>query len=313
MVGSRKSPLIFLFSVALNSIQAGLKLVAFILTGSLAVYAETLHSLSDSINSLVLYMGALLVNRKPTPKYPFGFARFPYIASIISISILVGAIANNIFIQAYEALQGDTRVYGEILGGSSLIGVAVAIDIAILTAVYRAKHMWRNRMSKLRPIVMALIIEDLFSLSGNLTALSSLILSATYPYIDALGSMAIASIILAASAYVIYKNIEVLVGRSAPKDVMLRVLNTLSRFSEVVDIDDLKSYAITPDHIYIVATLGVDPRKSVKDLDGLRERIVREIMTIDPRIKRVIVEFSGEPIDDRDRDRIYREISYMEE
>jgi hypothetical protein len=36
-------------------------------------------------------------------------------------------------------------------------------------------------------------------------------------------------------------------------------------------------------------------------------------MTIDPRIKRVIVEFSGEPIDDRDRDRIYREISYMEE
>ena len=64
---------------------------------------------------------------------------------------------------------------------------------------------------------------------------------------------------------------------------------------------------------YIVATLGVDPRKSVKDLDELRERIVREIMAIDPRIKMVIVEFSGEPIDDRDRDRIYREISYMEE
>ncbi|MEM4971807.1 MAG: hypothetical protein QXE01_11220, partial [Sulfolobales archaeon] len=238
---------------------------------------------------------------------------FPYIASIISISILVGAIANNIFIQAYEALHGDTRIYGEILGGGSLIGVAVAIDVAILIAVYRAKHMWRDRMSRLRPIAMALIIEDLFSLSGNITALSSLILSTRYPYIDALGSMAIASIILAASAYVIYKNIEVLVGRSAPKDVILKILNTLSRFSEIVDIDDLKSYAITPDHIYIVATLGVDPRKSVKDLDELRERIVREIMAIDPRIKRVIVEFSGEPIDDRDRERIYREISYMEE
>ncbi len=313
MVGSKKSPLIFLFSVALNAIQTGLKLVAFILTGSLAVYAEMLHSVSDTVNSFILYMGALLVNKKPTPKYPFGFSRFPYIASIIAISILVGAIANNIFIQAYEALHRGRVIYGEILGGSSLIGVAVAIDIAMLIAVYRAKHMWRDRMSKLRPITMALIIEDLFSLSGNLVALSSLILSATYPYIDALGSMAVTSIILAASAYVIYRNIEVLVGRSAPKDVMLRVLSTLSRFSEVVDIDDLKSYAITPDHIYIVASLGVDPRKAVKDLENLRERIVKEIMAIDPRIKRVIIEFSGEPIDDRDRERIYREISYMEE
>ncbi|MDT7889441.1 MAG: cation diffusion facilitator family transporter [Desulfurococcales archaeon] len=313
MPSYRRSPLVFLFSIALNSIQAGLKLVAFILTGSLAVYAEMLHSVGDTINSLVLYMGALLVNRKPSPKYPLGFARFPYVASIISVSILVGAIANNIFINAYEALHRGVGIYGELLAGSSLIGIAIGIDIAILTAVYRMRQMWRDPGSRLRPIAFALIIEDLFSLSGNATALSSLILSSRYPHIDALGSMIIASVILTASAYVIYKNIEVLVGRSAPKDVMLKVLKTISRFGEVVDIDDLRSYAITPDYIFIVATLGIDPRKSMKELDILRERIISEILTIDPRIKRVVVEFSSEPVDDRDRERIYKEISHIDD
>jgi len=313
MVGSRGGPRVFLYSVFLNSFQALLKLLAFTATGSLAVYAEMLHSVSDSVNSGVLYMGALLVNRKPTPKYPLGFARFPYVASIISVSILVGAIANNILTRAYEALHGGSPVYGDLLYGGSLLGAAVAIDAAILGAVYRMKHMWKDPSSRLRPIALALIIEDLFSLSGNAAALSALALSGVSYLADVVSSIAITAVILAASAYVIYNNIEVLVGRSAPRDLMLKVLNAISRHREVVDIDDLKSYAITPDHIFIVAALGVDPRKSVRDLDSLREAIVREIMAIDPRIKRVIVEFSGEPFDDRDRERIYREISYMDD
>lgn len=94
---------------------------------------------------------------------------------------------------------------------------------------------------------------------------------------------------------------------------MLKVLNRISRISDVVDIDDLKSYVLTPDNIVIMATIGVDPRKSIDALEALRERIIREITSIDPRIKNVIIQFSSEPIDDRDRDKIYREVSSMDE
>lgn len=313
MVGGKGSPIVFLFSVILNSLQAALKFLAFIMTGSLAVYAEMLHSVSDSVNSSVLYMGAVLVNKKPSAKYPFGFVRFPYIASIISLSILVGAIANNILIQAYERITSDPEVLGDTHYGSILIGIAIAIDLAILFSVYRMRSAWRGSSSKLRPVFLALIIEDLFSLSGNGAAVASLHISSIYPIADAFTSIAITGIILAASGYVIYNNIEILVGRSAPKDLMIKVLNKLSSYKDIVDIDDLKSYALTPDNIFIIATLGVDPRKKVQDLDTLRENISREILSIDTRIKRVIIEFSGEPVDDRDREKIYREISSMEE
>lgn len=313
MPASGKASLIFLASILLNSAQAAVKLLAFTITGSLAVYAEMLHSVSDVTNSFILYIASIVVNRKPSPKYPFGFARFPYIASIISISILVGAIANNILIQAYEDLNADEKIYGEVFGGIYLVGVAIAIDLAILVYVFRMKKIWGDPRSRTRPIFLALIFEDLFSLSGNSVAITSLYIVRINRVVDSIASIIITGIILSASAYVIYRNIEILVGRSAPKDVMLKVLNKISKLSGVVDIDDLKSYVLTPDNIIIITTVGVDPRRSISDLDTLRDKIVSEIVSVDPRIRRVIVEFSSEPIDDRDREKIYREISSMEE
>jgi cobalt-zinc-cadmium efflux system protein len=313
MPTSGKTPLVFLASVLLNAAQAAVKLAAFIIVGSLAIYAETLHSVSDVINSFILYLASFIVNKKPSPKYPFGFGRFPYIASIISVSILVGAIANNILTQAYEALHEGGRLYGDVISGAYLVTIAIAIDLAILLYVYRTREIWRNPSSKMRPLFLTLILEDLFSLSGNSVALASLYMIGINSSVDVIASIVIAAIILVASAQVIYRNIEILIGRSAPRDVMLKILNRISKISDVVDIDDLKSYVLTPDNIVIMATIGVDPRKSIGALEALRERIIREITSIDPRIKNVIIQFSSEPIDDRDRDKIYREVSSMDE
>lgn len=313
MPDSGRTSFVFLASVFLNSIQAGVKLIAFIIVGSLAIYAETLHSVSDVINSFILYLASVMVNKKPSPKYPFGFARFPYIASIISISILVGAITNNILIQAYEVLHSGARIYGDVLKGVYLVGVAIVIDLAILLYIYRVRRAWRDPSSKIRPIFLTLLLEDMFSLSGNTVALASLYVVGMNSIADGIASIVIVVIMLVASASIIYRNIEILIGRSAPKDVMLKVLNKISKISDVVDIDDLKSYAMTPDNIIIITTIGVNPRKNMSDLEELREKIAREIMSVDTRIRGVVVEFSSEPVDDRDRDKIYREISSMEE
>ncbi len=313
MPASGKASLVFLISILLNSAQAAVKFLAFTITSSLAVYAEMFHSVSDVTNSFILYIASIMVDRKPSPKYPFGFARFPYIASIISISILVGAIANNILIQVYEDLRAGEKIYGEVLGGIYLVGAAIAIDLSILLYIFRMKKIWEDPRSKARPLFLALILEDLLSLGGNSIAIASLYMLRINRIVDSIASIVITGIILSASAYIIYKNIEILIGRSASRDVMLKVLSKISRLPGVVDIDDLKSYVLAPDNIIIITTIGVDPRRRVSDLDQLRDDIVREIVSVDPRIKRVIVEFSGEPIDDRDRDKIYREISSMEE
>ena len=64
-------PLIAAF--AGNMAIAVLKGVAASLTGSGALLAEAVHSLADSTNQVLLYVGLRRARRKPDALHPFGY------------------------------------------------------------------------------------------------------------------------------------------------------------------------------------------------------------------------------------------------
>src|SRR5215471_17399657 len=62
------------------------KFVAFVLTGSSAMLAESIHSVADSGNQVLLLIGGKRAGREATPQHPFGYGRERYIyAFIVSI------------------------------------------------------------------------------------------------------------------------------------------------------------------------------------------------------------------------------------
>lgn len=69
-----------------------IKLWAGIVSGSIALSADAWHSLSDTISSVVVIVGAKLSSKKPDIKHPFGHGRWEQIASIF-IGFLLGIIA----------------------------------------------------------------------------------------------------------------------------------------------------------------------------------------------------------------------------
>ena len=69
-----------------------IKLWAGIVSGSIALTADAWHSLSDTISSVVVIVGAKLSSKKPDIKHPFGHGRWEQIASIF-IGFLLGIIA----------------------------------------------------------------------------------------------------------------------------------------------------------------------------------------------------------------------------
>jgi divalent metal cation (Fe/Co/Zn/Cd) transporter len=48
------------------------KLVGFLITGSAALLAESIHSVADSSNQGLLFLGGRRARRRPTPLHPFG-------------------------------------------------------------------------------------------------------------------------------------------------------------------------------------------------------------------------------------------------
>jgi len=92
-------------SIVVNIILFALKYWVGILSGSVAIIADAWHSLSDSVTSIIVIIGAK-VSAKPADKeHPFGHGRTEIIGSII-IGVLLAVVAFDFVIESIEKLQG---------------------------------------------------------------------------------------------------------------------------------------------------------------------------------------------------------------
>lgn len=76
-------------SIIVNSCLFALKYWAGIISGSIALTADAWHTLSDSISSAVVIIGARLASKKADKDHPFGHGRWELISAIIIAIILV--------------------------------------------------------------------------------------------------------------------------------------------------------------------------------------------------------------------------------
>ncbi len=84
-------------SIIINILPFGLKYFVGISSHSVAIIADAWHSLSDSLTSVILIIGAKVSKKPPDKEHPFGHERAELIASII-IGVLL-------FLVVYEFLQ----------------------------------------------------------------------------------------------------------------------------------------------------------------------------------------------------------------
>jgi cation diffusion facilitator family transporter len=76
-------------SIVINVCLFAVKYWAGIVSGSIALTADAWHTLSDSISSVVVILGAKLASKKADKDHPFGHGRWELISAIIIAIILV--------------------------------------------------------------------------------------------------------------------------------------------------------------------------------------------------------------------------------
>ncbi len=75
-------------ALAANLGIAVTKFIAFALTGSSSMLAESIHSVADSGNQGLLLLGGRRAKRQATPQHPFGYGRERYIYAFIVAIVL---------------------------------------------------------------------------------------------------------------------------------------------------------------------------------------------------------------------------------
>ena len=119
-------------SVVVNAVLFAAKFWIGMVTGSIALVADSWHTMSDSLTSIFVVFAAKLASKKPDKGHPFGHGRWELISAILIAFVLV-FIGYEFFTGSITRFQNrESVVYGTL----ALVITAVAIVIKELLAQY---------------------------------------------------------------------------------------------------------------------------------------------------------------------------------
>jgi cation diffusion facilitator family transporter len=199
----------------LNLLLFGLKYWAGVMTGSVAIIADAWHTLSDSITSLVVIIGAKVTHKPADEKHPFGHGRAELIASVI-IGVFLGMVGFNFVLESIEKLQarepGGFGITAVIVFAASVVlkeGMAQFAIYAGRKTGYRSLSAdgWHHRSDA---VASALILAGIF-------------LGRRFWWVDGVLGIVVALLIIYAAFDVIRDAVDPLMGRAAGEELVERL------------------------------------------------------------------------------------------
>jgi solute carrier family 30 (zinc transporter), member 9 len=190
-------------SIATNSAIAASKGFGWIVTGSPTLFAETIHSLADVGNQLLLKVGEIRGRGGPDRLHPFGRGQEKFFWALVSaVSVFFVGCGINIY-HGVHALM-DPRSVGEftplVVG---LLLVALALESWTFVVAWREIGGVRGlRENRNNVTVLAVLLEDAVALFGILLTLlvaGVSMIAGPHPEFDALIAI-IVGILLGAMA-----------------------------------------------------------------------------------------------------------------
>jgi cation diffusion facilitator family transporter len=253
------------------------KFIAYIFSGSASMLAESVHSLADSGNQLLLIIGGRRARREATPEHPFGYGRSRYVyAFIVSVVLFtVGGVFS-----VYEGLDKLSHphelenVWLPIL----VLSVAILLEsFSLATAIreskkVKGKQSWiqfiRHAKSPELPVVL---LEDVAALLGLVLALGGVGLSVITgnPIFDAYGTLAIGALLVVVAVILGLEMGSLLIGEGAQPEEVAAIRKALLATQGVTAIIHMKTLYFGPEELMVAAKIGVDANNTAQEVANI--------------------------------------------
>lgn len=285
-------------SAVLTALAANLaitisKLVAFLLTGSTALLAETLHSFADSGNQGLLPFGEYRASVDPDPEHPFGRGRERYFYAFVVGLVLFGLGG------VFSIVEGIRHIGA---AGRSLDNPQLAIGLVAVAAVFESVSLrtglkaFRARrpagdglLAALRetrdPEVAIVVLEDSAALLGLLLAFCGLVASVVLsdPRWDAGASVAIGLVLCLVATAITIQTHALLVGEPALPDELSAIRTAIAETPGVRGLLNLRTEHIGPDQLLVCAKVDLTAVRltdAVTVIDEVERRVHAAVPSI---------------------------------
>ncbi|GAA4918235.1 cation diffusion facilitator family transporter [Stackebrandtia albiflava] len=249
------------------------KLLAWVLTHSSSMLAESIHSLADSGNQALLLLGGKRAKRGATPQHPFGFGRERYIYAFIVSIVLFSVGGLFACYEGYHKIEETLAGHPNTLLESQWWWVPIAVlvvAIGLETASFRTairesriakgKASWTEFVRRAKaPELPVVLLEDLAALLGLILALCGvgLTLLTGNALFDGGFTLAIGVLLVVVAIVLAVETKSLLLGEAASPEHIAAIEEAISRTEHVDRIIHMKTLHLGPEELLVAAKIAV--------------------------------------------------------
>jgi cation diffusion facilitator family transporter len=285
---------------------AATKFVAWLLTLSSSMLAESIHSVADSGNQALLLVGGRRARRRATPQHPFGYGRERYIYAFI-VSIVLFSVGG--LFALYEAYHKYEEVHAGhedklLTGGLGWVPLLV-LSIAIVmegfsfrTAIVESNHTRGDRSwvqfvrTAKAPELPVVLLEDFAALLGLVFALVGVGMSLLTGngYWDVAGTVAIGVLLVTVAIVLAVETKSLLLGEGASRGSVDRIRAALEAQPEIERVIHMKTLHLGPDELLVAAKVGVRRTDSAAEVAAAIDAAEGRIRAAEPLARVIYLE-----------------------
>lgn len=250
----------------------GIKVIAAIITGSIALKAEAFHTFSDSIASMTVFAGLKMAKRK-TKTFPYGLYKIENLMSVV-ISLLILYSGYEIAMEAIGATQIDLKNFGF---GIILLGVVI-----IITFLFSRYEMKIGKEIN-SPILLADAQHSRTDVFSNIVVMIAIIFGSIGYQLDKIAALIVVVFIAKTGFEILKDGVKVLLDASVDYETLSKTEKIILNTPQVVEIKSLTGrnsgrFKFIESKI-IIKTHNLDKAHIIAD--KIEENIKKELGNID--------------------------------
>jgi cation diffusion facilitator family transporter len=274
------------------------KFVAYLVTSSASMLAESIHSVADTSNQGLLLLGGKRAQRIADDNHQFGYGRERYFWSFVVAMVLfsLGGLYS-----IYEGVQ-------KILHPHELTSIGWAVGVLLVaivlesfsfrTAIVEARKVkgvrgwWQYIRTSRSPELPVVLLEDAGALLGLVLALTGvgLYIVTGNEIWDAVGTLCIGALLLVIASILTVEMKSLLIGEAAVETDIEAIRHAVQTSPEVVRVIDIRTQHIGPDELLVAGKVEFRSALVATDLSAAIDTVETAIRRDVPTARRIYLE-----------------------
>jgi cation diffusion facilitator family transporter len=286
------------------------KLVGFAVTGASSLLAEGFHSLADTGNQGLLFLGLRRSARPADELHQFGYGRSRYLWSFVVAMVLFSLGGLFAIYEGVQKLLHPHEIENPAVA-FGILGVAVVLELfSLRTAIRESRPVkgsmswWRFIRRTRQPELPVVLLEDLGALLGLLFALTGVSLSVALdePLFDAGATVAIGMLLVVIAIVLASEMQSLLIGEAASEEHERAILGAIEASPEVAALIHMRSQHIGPEELLVGVKVelvpDLDAHAVAAAIDAIEARVretvpLRCVIYVEPDLRRATEQAGG--------------------